>query len=387
MKKQGLFRAASSTALIASVMIMSTGCGASAAVRPAPVVHYATYHNQAFSIAQAKAVEMVNATTGWAYSSKHVYRTVRSGHEWSRVLSTNTIIDMDAVNNKTDWIAEQKGPHEVGLCYTTNGGLNWRTDNITTRWPVTRASISITTSSGGSVGSVLLSGPVGAQTGPQAIWLITNSEVSSYPVYQTPNGNFTGISWTSPNHAWASSGGTRLGVSQNGGRDWQAVTLPFPSFVPGKAITDPKPQLRASIVASRPPMFAGLTGYLSATLYVPYTTSKDTVKTHYYAVLYRTTNNKTWAPIWSQRSGSISAMDWVGQNGWLIVEAGHTSWLQHTSTRGRTWNQVSVLPFTMGPLSVGFAGRTGWIVSQGAESNTLSLFHSLDSGQKWQAVY
>lgn len=236
---------------------------------------------------------------------------------------------------------------------------------------------------------MLLSGPVGTQTGPLALWTIPHGHVSSTAVYHTQNGAFAMISWSSPTEAWATTDGASspaLMVSKDTGTAWKPVNLTLPHWVPANAVNNPKPQLNASVVASQPPTFTANTGYLSA-LYVPYTTSQNTVGYREYALLFKTTNGTTWTPVWDRGGASLASMTWASaQSGWALLAKGSQVRLDHTATGGRTWQRVSTFPPTLNPVSVTFSAHIGWIIAQSTQANTLSLYRSHDNGKQWQAV-
>lgn len=341
---------------------------------------------------QAKTICMVSSTTGWASSSNQIFRTTTSGKKWVSVLKSPTILTIDAVNSKTAWVVTQDSARDVILSYTHDGGVHWATHQLNAPWPVAQAQVNVTTNSAdGSFGSVLLSGPVGMQTGPQTLWTISHGHVSSAPVYTTAHGAFAAVAWSSSTRAWAISDGAgspALMVSTNGGASWSPVALPLSNWVPPKAVNNPRPQLQASLEASQPPTFVDGVGFLSTILNVPYITSQNIVDSHNYAVLYKTTSGTTWTPIWTRANSSLLSMDWAtSQKGWAIVAKEHQVQLDHTSTSGHTWQDVSTLPSTINPLSVKFFGQTGWILSQSTQANTLSLWQSHNDGKQWQVVH
>ncbi len=368
------------------------GCGAPVA-SPSPVLH----SNQrspkvtasASSMEQAKMITMASTRVGWAASSNHIFRTTHGGHHWSTVLEADHIVTMDAVNATTAWVAIQTSSRDVTVAYTNDGGAHWTRHTITAPFSVVRVGLDVSNRPG-SPGSVLLSGPVGTQTGPQALWTIAHDHVSTTAVYHTPNGALARISWSSATEAWATSDGAgspALMVSKDGGTAWNPVKLTLPQWVPANAVNNPKPQLNASVVVSRPPTFIAHTGYLSATLYVPYTTAQNTVDTHRYAVLFKRTNGTAWTAVWDRPGASLISITWASpQNGWALLAKGSQVRLDHTATGGRTWQRVSTFPPTLNPLSVTFSAHIGWIIAQSTQANTVSLYRSHDNGKQWQAV-
>ncbi|RIV26413.1 hypothetical protein D2Q93_04375 [Alicyclobacillaceae bacterium I2511] len=335
---------------------------------------------------------MVGRATGWASSPNQIFRTTTSGEKWVSVLKSSAILTMDAVTSKTAWVVTQDGAHDVILSYTHDGGVHWATHTLHASWPVAQAQVNVAThSADGSFGSVLLSGPVGMQTGPQALWTISQGHVSSAPVYTTAHGAFAAVAWISSTRAWAISDGASspaLMDSMNGGASWSPVALPLPSWVSPKAMNNPRPQLQASLEAFQPPTFVDGVGYLSTTLNVPYIGSQNIVKYHHYAVLYKTTRGTIWKPIWTRANASVVSLDWItSQDGWDIVAKGHQVQLDHTATSGHTWQDVFTVPSTIHPLSVKFFSQTGWIVSQSTQANTLSLWQSHNNGKQWQVVH
>lgn len=369
------------------------GCGAPV-TSPAP--HQDAHHRSpkatvsASPMAQAKTITMASAQVGWAASSNHIFRTTNGGQHWSTVLDASHIVTMDAVNATTAWVAIQTSSRDVTLTYTNDGGAHWTRHAITAPFSVVRVALDVTNRPA-SPGSVLLSDPVGTQTGPQALWTIGHGHVSAKAVYHTPSGALARISWSSPTEAWATSDGASspaLMVSKSAGTAWNPVKLPLPHGVPANAVNNPKPQLTASVVASQPPTFIANTGYLSAALYVPYTTSQNTVGYREYAVLFKTTNGTTWTPVWDRGGASLGSMTWASaQNGWAFIAKGNQVRLDHTATGGRTWQRVSTFPRTLNPLSVTFSAHIGWLIAQSTQANTLSLYRSRDNGKQWQAMY
>lgn len=372
-----------------------SGCGIQDASPPTSAQNHSASKaavTGASPLEQAKTIVMVSRATGWASSSNQIFRTTTSGKKWVSVLKSPTILTMDAVNAKTAWVATKEGARDVILSYTDDDGVHWATHQLNAPWPVVQAQVNVTTHSpDGSFGSVLLSGPVDMQTGPQAMWTLSHGHVSSAPVYITANGAFAAVAWTSSTRAWAISDGVgspALMDSTNGGASWSPVALPLPNWVPPKAMNNPRPQLQASLEAFKSPTFVDGVGYLSTTLNVPYIGSQNIVKYHNYAVLYKTTSGTIWTPIWTRANASLVSMDWItSQDGWDIVAKGHQVQLDHTSTSGHTWQDVSTLPSTIHPLSVKFFGQTGWIVSQSTQANTLSLWQSHNDGKQWQVVH
>lgn len=343
------------------------------------------------TIHQAKTITMISSTTGWANSSSHIFRTTTAGKKWSSVLKSQTILGLDAVSTKAAWALTKSGAHNVSVIHTDDGGAHWTTHQLSAPWPVVQASVT-TNSPGGSFGSVLLSGPVGTQTGPQSLWTISHGHVSSGPVYTTANGSFAGITWTSSTQAWAiSDGGASpvLMASHNGGSAWTPVNLPLPAWVPHQAIANPKPQLKATLVVTQAPTFTAAAGFLAASLYVPYTTPQNTVQTHVYAVLYRTVHGTTWTPVWHRPAETVESMDWSSsQKGWAIMtKARSHAQLEYTRTGGRSWHAIFTFPSRVNPFSVRFSPHIGWLIATRGLSSTLALYQSHNNGKHWQVVH
>lgn len=384
-----------SVRLLGSLVILGfgvvAGCGIQDTSLSSPAPHHRvskTIATKAPPLAQAKSIQMTSSHTGWADSPHQIFRTTTSEKKWFSVLKSPTILAMDTVNSNTAWVISQDSARHITLSHTNDGGVHWSSSHLIAPWPVVQASV--TTSPSGSSGSVLLTGPVGTQTGPQSLWTISHDHVSSDPLYSTENGSFSRITWTSSTKAWALSydaSAPVLMISTNHGASWTPVVLPLPTWVSAKVVNNPNPKPRAVVLASQPPIFVLGSGFLSTTLSVPYITPQNIVDFHNYAVLYHTTNGTTWTPIWTHPNSSLISMDWAtAQNGWALVTKGHQVQLDYTSTAGRTWKTVSILPKTMHPLSLAFFDHTGWIVSQSPETNTLSLWQSQNEGQQWQVV-
>lgn len=341
---------------------------------------------------QAKTITMMSGTTGWANSSHHIFRTTTAARTWSRVFQSETILGLDAVSTRAAWALIKDGTYHVSVIQTDDGGAHWTTHPLHAPWPVVQASVTVTRHAAeGAFGSVLLSGPVGTQSAPESLWTIAHGQISSDPVYRTANGSFAEITWTSPTQAWAiSDGGASpvLMASHQGGSLWTPVRLPLPNWVPHQAIDNPKPQLTATLVVTQAPVFTVGAGFLAASLYVPYTTRQNTVKTHLYAVLYRTTNGTTWTPVWHRADVTIESLDWRrSQTGWAIMtKAGSAAQLEYTRTGGRSWHAIFTFPSPIHPLHVRFTPPIGWLVATRGLSNTLALYQSHNGGQQWQMV-
>jgi photosystem II stability/assembly factor-like uncharacterized protein len=345
-----------------------------------------------------KSIYMVNGSNGWANSSRSIFRTTTSGRKWVRVFDSKHILTLDAVNSQNAWVITQGSARHVTLNTTSDGGVHWRTDRLSVPWTIVNAQVHVAINSqDGSFGFVMLSGPVNTQTGPQALWRILRGHVSSLPVYHTLHGSIQTIQYATPNQAWATNYfpnpnhkpfSSSLMISTNAGISWSPVTLPLPHSLLLKDMNNNKanPKLRVSVLAIHPPIWFSHIGFLSVSLTLPYTTSENTVDYRRYFVIYQTVNGVQWTPIWIRPHLSLLT-DWItSRRGWAIVFHDKQQKLDQTLTGGHSWETVAPIPSTIHPIYLKFFGKTGWIVSQSTQSNSLSLWKSQDGGKEWRLV-
>ncbi|MDP9728294.1 hypothetical protein [Alicyclobacillus tolerans] len=345
-----------------------------------------------------KSIYMVNGTTGWANSSRSIFRTTTSGRKWVRVFNSKHILALDAVNSQNAWVITQGSARHVTLNTTSDGGVHWRMDRLSAPWTIVNAQLHVSINSqDSSFGFVMLSGPLDLQTGPQALWRILRGHVSSSPVYQSLHGSIQKIQYATPNEAWATnyfpnpnhkSFSSSLMISTNGGMSWGPVTLSIPHSLLMKDMNNHKtnPKLQASVLAIYPPTWVSHIGFLSVSLTLPYTTRENTVDYQRYFVLYHTVNGAQWKPIWISPDSSLLTDFLTSKKGRAIVFQGKQQELEQTLTGGRTWETVAPIPSTIHPICLKFFGQTGWIVSQSIQSNSLSLWRSQDGGKNWNVV-
>ncbi len=176
------------------------------------------------------------------------------------------------------------------------GTVSWTTVHLNTPWPVVTTSRAV---SAGGFGSLLASDPVALQTGPQALWRIDGNQLTCAPVYSIANRDFVAASWPSSQRGWMTTSSdavpdnTRaLDDTQDGGRQWSPVAMPWPSL-PGSAASS-NPKLQPSLQLSTPPVTVTGTGtaMLLGTLLVP-ADIKGILTYHEVATLYRSSNMTT----------------------------------------------------------------------------------------------
>ncbi len=338
---------------------------------------------------------MATPSKGWGLTSGSVWRTETAAAQWARVGHLpGAVVSWTAPTAQIAWFACQTDASRPGLVvtWTTDGGGSWTTVHLDTPWPVATASLAV---SAGGFGSLLASGPVGLQTGPQALWRIDANQLATAPVYAVVNGDFAAASWQSFQQGWMTTTSdalpdntTVLYYTQDGGRRWSPVALPLPRL-PGAAAS-PNPKLQPSLQLSAPPApVSGTdTAMLPVTLLVPEDV-KGILTYHEFATLYRSSNMTTWSPIWKQADLAMMSTRWLSAtDGWLLASVPDgPRWITATTTTGGlTWSNPSPVPLTptWHQLDLVSPSPTEAWLFELTSGGVVVQYRTVDSGAQWR---
>ncbi|MGC8488722.1 MAG: WD40/YVTN/BNR-like repeat-containing protein [Clostridia bacterium] len=348
-------------------------------------------------------VQMITPQTGWVRTTRFntagvavgstLWRTTDGAKTWRRVLrASGTVLTWVAPTSASAWIVRQtQAGHRFQVWTTADGGAHWQVVTRSIPWSGSVVTAFLTVSAAG-MASLLASGPVGTQTGPQALWLLTDNTVAATPVYTSTNTQFSAASWATPTVGWmiASSAlindtAAVLFRSPDGGRQWTPVPLPVPARLPSAA--NGHPQDIPFLSLNAPPTFLTPTdGYLIASVtdgpvQGPLITSP---------VLYQTTNDETWSPVWlGAPNQSLTQLQWVDpQHAWVMLTSdnGAQETIATSATGGRSWVAASALPdATARPTDDLLAlSATAAIVYAVGPHDALQVYHTTDGGRTWQ---
>ncbi len=401
MVAQGSLRYLLPALLLAAISITAcgpVGAGASTASAPRPRVRISTRTTPPGPAApDLLAFHMVTSSLGWGLTAGSVWRTETSATRWARVGHLpGSMVSWDAPTAQIAWVVCQIYASQPGLVvtWTTDGGVSWTTVHLNTPWPVVTTSLAV---SAGGFGSLLASGPVALQTGPQALWRIDGNQLTTAPVYSSANGDFVAASWQSSQQGWMTTSSdavpdntTVLYSTQDGGRQWSPVALPVPRLPGSDASSNPR--LQPSLQLSTPPVPATGTGtaILPGTLLVP-VDAKGILTYRAFATLYRSSNMTTWAPMWEQAHLAIVDTRWTSAtDGWLLANVPDSArWITATTTRGGvTWHNVRPVPLTSTwhQLELTATSPTNASLFELTSGGVVVQYRTADSGAQWQRI-
>ena len=340
------------------------------------------------------AFHMVTSSMGWGLTSGSVWRTQTSATRWARVgRLPGGMVSWDAPTTQIAWFVCQTDASRPGLVvtWTTDGGASWKSVHLNTPWPVVTTSLTVTA---GGFGSLLASGSVALQTGPQVLWRIDSNQLTTTPVYSIANGDFVATNWQSPQQGWMTTSSdalpdntTVLYYTQDGGSRWSPVALPVPRLPGSAASSNPKLQPSLQLITPPVPVTGTDTAMLPAPLLVPEDT-KGILTYHEFATLYRSSNMTTWSPIWEQAHLAIVDTRWISATqGWLLAKVSDGSrWTTATTTRGGvTWGNVTPVPLTSmwHQLDLISPSPTDASLFELASGGVVVQYRTSDSGAQW----
>ncbi len=350
-------------------------------------------------------LHMVTPVVGWAETATFnssgavtrsaLWRTVNGTRSWVRVFQQQgAFLAWSAPTADRAWVATSSHQDQAFRLWTTSdGGGHWQAFTPAVPWSDSIVTASLTVSATG-MGSLLASGPVGTQTGPQALWRITDNILAPTPVYSNANTAFINASWSTPGDGWMTASSAlvddRAAVlyhTTNGGQQWTPVSLPIPTSVPSPA--NGHPQYVPNLFVIHPPFFVTPDdGYLVASL-TDGTIAGPQVD---HPVLYQTTNDQTWAPVWVGSPGStVAQLQWVdAENGWaLLIPQNNSSTrvaLITTANGGHTWSSTHMPPDASANPTYDLVALspTEAIVCAVLPRGRLRVYTTTDGGHTWQ---
>ncbi|WP_338247103.1 WD40/YVTN/BNR-like repeat-containing protein [Dictyobacter halimunensis] len=324
------------------------------------------------------AIRMLDAQNGWSLTASSILRTSDGGAHWKDVTPANAGLNKDAkatfMNGQYAWIAIPPANMQEGagitILRTSTGGTSWQSSKINDP----RVSIidmphflnaqegwleASSTPGAGHAGSDIWHSTDGGQTWTQ---LSSNADSSGLRL-----GYVTGISLKNSQTGIATgnlgAGGDNsvpsIALTQNGGKNWQMLSLPH--------LLGGYTEINTN---SQPPVFFGNTVIMPVSV-----SAQDNPDL---LVLYRSNDG---GQHWTQTS-----VVHIAATNTYVLDANHawatdtkTGKLYSTTDGGDHWNVASNAAYNLQALSFTNAS-TGWGVS------SQSLYHTTDGGQTWQQI-
>ena len=407
MKSLGMFRAVS-VALVASMAVMLSGCGASSAASSQESGQHVA---QTLNSRKDKATDvsgthvsvgrvpidsamMVSPLDGWGWSLNKLglWRTQDGANHWTPIQlpfkataiknQFPTQVAFDPINSTTIWVAVVT-KHGDEIYRTTDGGQRWKQQA-----PVQTKD--------GIISLLQFSSPTHG-------WLITDSGIgmhqATYHLYQTIDG---GAAWKlisssgKGQHAIPSAGDgvfrfqnastgwmtaqsllngrVSLYVTRNGGEAWKAQTLPFSSSYKNALITTNTPTFSGNGrngAGVMPVLFYG-SGTHASTSTVVYLTEND---------------GRTWTPQKALNTSLPVAVDFLNVSyGWATNApwSSNNPILYRTSNAGKTWSIVSRSHELNNTIRLEFVSpQTGFAETMNPKTGAVGLAKTTNGGVSW----
>jgi photosystem II stability/assembly factor-like uncharacterized protein len=371
-----------------SLVVLATGMAV--AIGPGSVqAHAASRHP-----VDLLSIHMINATTGWAATSRSVLRTTQGAKEWMDVTPRGVTLSPMSVEDfltaRLAWVAvTPHGSAIVSILHTVDGGRTWQRTSVALPsrglgvqqidfvdplhgWLL----VDLGVAAGSQGVAVLRSVDGGARWTTVSLTAGTRATPGSLPF----SGDKTGITFRSTATGFATGtvagppGFAWLYVTHNAGHTWQHQRLPLPLAY--------QAAFRSSQPFVAPPRFFTprdgilavsfvLPGQKSATVF--YITHDGGVTWSSTIPLLSTTTSFTWA---------FSDM----RHGWATAGEG----LYRTTDGGYHWTRMTPNVKLEGVTDLAFADpHTGWAlgsVMQGQVSRAF-LLQTVDGGATWTRVY
>lgn len=340
-------------------------------------------------------LHMVTPAIGWLNAGPGtIFRTTNAAHTWTKVFQSSpgtSMLAWAAPTAQTAWgVVPAATADQMQVWSTTDAGVQWHAVTLVTPWPIILVHLQVAPN---GTGSVIASGQevVSMQSTQERLWRIADNAVVTTPVYTTNNGQFLGASWTSATDGWATATSaaandtaTVLFRTTDGGHQWTSVGLPLPPSVP---VPTGFSHFAPNLNLSRPPTSLGPDdGYLMARLSLSSPTSAPTT----YPVLYHTTNDRTWRPLWLGPAHHIlTQLQWVsGRVIWAVLSpsANSTSTrIAVSTTAGRLWT-VSMAPVQSATVyDLMAVSSTRAILYVLLPMQVLKTYTTTNGGRTWQA--
>lgn len=335
-------------------------------------------------------LHMVSPTIGWLNAGA-LFRTTNGARTWARVFQRpGAVLAWAAPTAQSAWMVLQSGPaDDVQVWSTTDAGHQWYAVTLVAPWTIVGVRLHVTPS---GYGTVLASGPWGLQSGPQRLWRIENNDLVATPVDTTETGQFLVVSWMSPTEGWATTSSaqandtaTVLVRTTDGGGQWTPVRLPLPARVsPPTGFSHFMPFLS---LGCAPTFVAPNDGYLAARLSVSNPTTPPTT----YPVLYHSTNDRTWMPVWmGPPHHLLSYLQWVTpQVVWAILSPADnstTTRLAVSTTGGRSWSVTMAPAQSANAYDLVAVSSTTAVLYVLLPMQVLKVYTTTNGGQTWRAI-
>lgn len=335
-------------------------------------------------------LHMVTPTIGWLNAGA-LFRSANGARTWTQVFQRpGAVLAWAAPTVQSAWVVMQSGPaDEVQVWSTTDAGLQWHAVTLVAPWTIVGVRLHVTPSGDGAV---LASGLWGLQTGPQRLWRIENNEVVATPAYTTSTGQLLEASWTSRTDGWATASSAQandtaavLFQTMDGGDQWTPVPLPLPASVP---VPTGVSHFMPFLSLGHAPTFLGHNdGYVAAQLSLSTPTTPPTT----YPVLYHSTNDRTWTPVWmGPPHHLLSYFQWVTpQVAWAILSPADNSTTTRvavSTTSGRSWS-VSMAPAqSANAYDLVAVSSTEAVLYVLLPTQVLKVYATTNGGQTWRAI-
>ena len=396
-----MFRAVS-VALVASMAVMLSGCGASSAAssqksgqhvaqtlnsRKDKAIKLPSAHANASRVPIDSAM-MVSPLDGWGWSSNKLglWRTQDGANHWIPVqlpfkAIANIVVNQvafDPINSTTIWVAVVT-KHGDEIYRTTDGGQRW-----TQQAPVQTKDgiISLLQFVDPTHGWLITDSGIGMpdqamyhlyQTvdGGAAWKLISSSGKGQHAIPGYGNGVFrfqsAGIGWMTAQSVL--NGRVSLYVTRDGGAAWKAQTLPFSSSYKNSLITTETPTFAGNGNGVMPVLFYGS-------------------GTHASTVVYLTENDgHTWKPQRALNTSLPVAVDFLNvSHGWATNApwSSNNPILYRTSNAGKTWSIVSRSHELNNTIRLEFVSpQTGFAETTNPKTGAVGLAKTTNGGVSW----
>lgn len=344
-------------------------------------------------------VDLSEPSTGWALSTRGVWRTTNGGQNWAQVTPSDLTGGPGAgagglaarfPSARAAWVADWNDTGGVTVFTTGDGGRTW------TAAPVTRSAASLVYGARLHVldaerAWLMLEPEHGMSSSPGELYATTDGG-RSWAMAATPEQlPFGGdVAFRTSQDGWVaghdvSTQSRRLLRTRDGGRTWQEQPLPAPS-----GLGDGKLDVAAAPVFFGP---AGQDGLLIAT-WVPDNHQADQFGT----LLYVTADGGDTWQVRSQRqpqgpvafAGAADGWHWQARTRQSAGEPVRGQ-LFRTRDGGRSWAPVPPDATLAAQLQRGrhivaldfAAPDTGWALLAGPDGGTAGLLHTTDGGATW----
>jgi photosystem II stability/assembly factor-like uncharacterized protein len=357
---------------------------------PQRLLHFTTIH-------------MLSLSQGWAAgtiiapgeevpvqpSIGDIYRTTDGGAQWEKAspdkVSPESFSAIYFLDPQNAWVAANPAgtsstdasPTSLLVYHTSNGGRTWQTSSLISIPDGSPKSITFTNP---SQGWLLVS--LGESVNQEAVEILGTSDgglhwntvsLTGELPSQSTGGSLpfacikNGMSFLDKNTGWM-AGDCPVGIpflymTQDGGKTWQAQTLPAPAALPANVF------INCQCDVSPPKFISPQDGYLTVQMNIPNTE----------AYLYVTNDGGSiWLPFKlpvSQPQGDPLFVD--SQHGWIT----DGSQLYATQDGGQSWTFISQLPAMNLIGSLDFVDmEDGWL-TDGSQ-----IFVTHDGGQNWVTI-